>query len=103
SLDNAEAIGATWELGGPEALRWPEILRRIARACGRSKLVMPVPVFPLRLAAGALDRFAFFPVTRDQLTMLLQGNVVNSHEAFNTLGITPAQFADERLAYLGSR
>lgn len=103
SLDTAESIGATWELGGPEALRWPEILRRIARACGRNKLILPVPVLPLRLAAGLLDRFPFFPVTRDQLTMLLQGNVVNSQEAFTTLGITPAPFADSQLAYLGSR
>ena len=103
ALDTAEAIGATWGLGGPEALPWPEILRRIARACGRRKLILPVPVLPLRLAAGVLDRFAFFPVTRDQLAMLLQGNVVNSYEAFQTLGITPAQFGDERLAYLRGR
>lgn len=103
SLDAAEAIGATWELGGPDALRWPEILRRIARACGRSKLILPVPVLPLRLAAGVLDRFSFFPVTRDQLTMLLEGNVVNSEEAFQRLGITPAPFADEQLDYLRSR
>ncbi len=103
SLETAEAIGATWELGGPEALLWPEILRRIARACGRRKLILPVPVLPLRLAAGLLDRFTFFPVTRDQLTMLLQGNVVNSQQAFETLRITPARFAEEQLDYLASR
>lgn len=102
SLETPEAIGATWELGGPEALRWPEILRRIARACGRNKLILPVPVLPLRLAASVLDRFTFFPVTRDQLTMLLQGNVVDSREAFEKLRITPAQFSGEQLAYLAS-
>ncbi len=101
SLETAEATGATWELGGPETLFWPEILRRIARACGRNKLIVPVPVLPLRMAAAVLDRFTFFPVTRDQLTMLLQGNVVDSQEAFEAMGITPAQFADEQLAYLG--
>jgi NADH dehydrogenase len=100
SLEHAGSIGATWELGGPDTLVWPEIIRRIANACGRRKLIVPVPLWPLRLAASVLDRFDFFPVTRDQLTMLAQGNVVSSHAGFETLEITPAPFSGERLAYL---
>lgn len=100
SLEHAGSIGATWELGGPDTLIWPEIIRRIASACGRRKLIVPVPLLPLRLAASVLDRFDFFPVTRDQLTMLAQGNVVDSHAGFETLKITPAHFSGERLAYL---
>jgi NADH dehydrogenase len=100
SLEHAGSIGATWELGGPDTLIWPEIIRRIASACDRRKLIVPVPLLPLRLAASVLDRFDFFPVTRDQLTMLAQGNVVTSHAGFETLNITPAHFSGERLAYL---
>lgn len=99
-LDRQEAVGATWPLGGADTLEWPEILRRIATASGRRKLIVPVPALPLTLAASVLDRFRFFPVTRDQLQMLVAGNVVTSQRAFELLGIEPAAFSVEELSYL---
>jgi len=99
-LDVNETVGETYPLGGPDTLDWPEILRRIAAASGRRKLIVPVPVLPLKLAATVLDRFAFFPVTRDQLDMLVEGNVVTSQRAFERLGIEPAAFSVEELSYL---
>lgn len=95
-----ETIGETYPLGGAVTLEWPEILRRIAAASGRRKWIVPVPVLPLKLAAALLDRFPFFPVTRDQLDMLVEGNVVTSRRAFERLGIEPAAFTVEQLAYL---
>ena len=100
SLDDPGTIGETFPLGGPDTLAWPEILRRIADACGRRKLILPVPVLPIRLAAAALDRFPFFPVTRDQLDMLVKGNVVTSQRLFERFGIEPAGFSAAELAYL---
>lgn len=100
SLGEEGTVGETYALGGPDILEWPEILRRIAAASGRSKLIVPVPVLPLKLAAGLLDRFPFFPVTRDQLDMLVAGNVVTSRRAFDLLGVDPAPFSPARLAYL---
>lgn len=95
-----ETIGETYPLGGAVTLEWREILRRIAAASGRRKWIVPVPVLPLKLAAAVLDRFPFFPVTRDQLDMLVEGNVVTSRRAFERLGIEPAAFTVEQLAYL---
>jgi NADH dehydrogenase len=100
SIDDHGTIGETYSLGGPETLDWPEILRRIAEACGRRKLILPVPVLPVRIAATLLDRFPFFPVTRDQLDMLVKGNVVTSPRAFERLGIEPAAFSVAELSYL---
>jgi len=100
ALDAHETVGETCALGGPETLEWPEILRRIATASGRRKLIVPVPVLPLKLAATLLDRFPFFPVTRDQLDMLVAGNVVTSRRAFERLGIKPAAFSLAELSYL---
>jgi NADH dehydrogenase len=99
-LDRQETVGETYSLGGADTLEWPEILRRIATASGRRKLIVPVPALPLKLAAGALDRFPFFPVTRDQLEMLLRGNVVTSRDAFELMGIEPTAFSVEALSYL---
>lgn len=100
ALDRQETVGETYPLGGPDTLEWPEILRRIATASGRRKLIVPMPVLPLKLAATLLDRFPFFPVTRDQLDMLVEGNVVTSRRAFERLGIEPAPFSVEQLSYL---
>lgn len=100
SLEVPETVGEIYKLGGPETLEWTEILKRIAAASGRDKLIVPVPVLPVKLAAGLLGRFGWFPVTRDQLDMLVAGNTVASRRAFERLGIEPAPFSVERLAYL---
>jgi NADH dehydrogenase len=94
-------IGQTLDLGGPENLTWREILTRIAEATGRHKLMLPVPAFGVSTAAALLDRFESFPVTRDQLSMLLQGNTCGS-AALNRLGITPTAFDAESLRYLNN-
>ena len=52
-----------------------------------------------RIAATLLDRFPSFPVTRDQLQMLLEGNTCGDG-AFALLGIEPTPFGPEQLGYL---
>jgi NADH dehydrogenase len=100
SLEVSDTFGGTYVLCGPEALAWPEIIRRIAAAVGRRKTVVPVPAGLVRAAASALDRFESFPITRDQLDMLMEGNTGDSREIFSMLGIKPLRFDVENLAYL---
>jgi NADH dehydrogenase len=102
SLEATPATSATHVLCGPDALEWREIIRRIAAACGRSKLALPAPALPLRIAATLLDSHPWFPITRDQLDMLLEGNTGDSGDVFGTLRIEPTRFAAENLAYLAS-
>ena len=94
-------IGQILDLGGPENLTWREILSTIATAVGRQKLMLPVPAFGVSTAAALLDRFESFPVTRDQLSMLLRGNTCSS-AALSRLGITPTRFSAESLQYLNN-
>ncbi|MDH3275118.1 MAG: NAD(P)H-binding protein [Gammaproteobacteria bacterium] len=77
SLGQKSAIGKTFTLGGPEALSWPEMIRRIAAAANRQKWILPMPIGPMKLAASLLDWLPFFPVTRDQLIMLAENNVAD--------------------------
>lgn len=100
ALSLPSTIGQTLELGGPDDLTWREILARIAKATDRRKLMLPVPAFGVSAAAALLDRFESFPITRDQLTMLLQGNTCNS-TALQRLGISPTRFDADSLQYLG--
>nr|VFK15461.1 MAG: NADH dehydrogenase [Candidatus Kentron sp. LPFa]VFK31209.1 MAG: NADH dehydrogenase [Candidatus Kentron sp. LPFa] len=100
ALENPEAIHKTYTLCGPEALEWRAIMKIIGRAVGRNKWTVPVPVLPIRIAAALLERSADFPLTRDQLTMLLEGNTGDSSDVFDTYGITPTAFDEDALSYL---
>ena len=102
ALDNPQSIGQVYTLCGPEALSWKTILTRIADTYGRGKLMLPVPALGVAAAAKLLDRFESFPITRDQIAMLLQGNTC-SHCGLEPLGIDPRPFDTTHLAYLNER
>jgi NADH dehydrogenase len=53
----------------------------------------------IKIAASILDRFKWFPVTRDQLTMLMEGNTVSTNY-FDDFSINPRKFSMENLEYL---
>jgi len=101
ALETPGATRRTYVLCGPKALSWAHIIQVIARASGkRRKLVFPVPALAVKAAAAPLERFEFSPVTRDQITMLLEGNTGDSSEVFREFGIAPTPFDEASLAYL---
>jgi len=101
SLSNKESIGKTFELGG-EDLTWKEITKLIAIASDKeTKIFIPAPVLPIKIIAGILDRFSGFPIAKDQLIMLLEGNTCDGTEAFDFFDIKePTKFNLESLNYL---
>ncbi len=100
SLTDAASIGRVHELGGPESLMWKEILKRIASATDKALVTLPVPVWSVRTAALFLDRFEFFPLTRDQLEMLMAGNSCDASTLLEGYGIEPRPFDSGNLSYL---
>lgn len=100
ALENDKTIGQILSLGGPEALTWQEMIRRIAAAAGKSKVILPMPIGLMRLAATLLDRLPSFPVTRDQLKMLQEGNVADPDALQWLTGREPRSFSAENLGYL---
>lgn len=50
-LDNPEAVGRVFEIGGPEVLRYATMLRRVAALQGRRCLLIPVPLLSPRLSS----------------------------------------------------
>ena len=100
ALDTPASHGRIFPLGGPDALEWREILRIIAAATGRKKVMVPAPVGVVRAVAALLDGFEWFPVTRDQLQMLLEGNACDGREAWALFGIEPIRFEPAALGYL---
>ncbi len=101
ALTMPESSGKIFPLCGPRTVDWREVIRFIAGAAGVSKPVVPVPVWAVNTVATFFDRFAFFPVTRDQLSMLIQGNTCDSTAVFEALGIeAPIVFDEESLQYV---
>jgi len=99
SLKRKETFSQTISIGGPDALTWKEIIHTIAEAVDRRKWTIPVPVWGLWPILMLFDRLPFFPITRDQLIMLLEGNVANS-AIFRELDVNPIRFAVETLRFL---
>jgi len=100
SVDDPRTSHRTFTLGGPITLTWKQILETIAEACGKTKLMLPAPAFAPQIAASLCDRFPWFPVTRDQLTMLLEGNSCSGSALFDMLEIEPRAFEASQLGYL---
>ncbi|MBT8107852.1 MAG: NAD(P)H-binding protein [Gammaproteobacteria bacterium] len=101
ALHDDATSGEVIELAGPEVLSWRDMVERIAGAAGRSKLILPMPLWVMRTGATLFDWLPFYPVTRDQLTMLSEGNTAPV-DALEGLIDRPARAFDEtNLAYLG--
>ena len=102
ALNNGKTIGKIYELGGPKSYTWIELIDLIAAASGKKKWKIPAPVTPIKLAASIFERFPFFPITKEQLTMLLEGNTCDSTVAYKDFEFVPTNFSIENLEYLAS-
>ena len=101
SISMKNTIGKIYELGGPEKT-WKEILNEISIASGKNKIFVPVSVLPIKILASIFDRFSWFPISRDQLIMLLEGNTCDSSKVFELFDISPLLFSQENLKYLNN-
>lgn len=100
ALERPETIRQTYTLGGPHNMSWKQILSVICEVSGKHKLMMPVPATGPQFAAALLDKYAWFPISRDQIQMLLAGNTCSGDEIFSLCGIEPKPFNEEHLQYL---
>jgi NADH dehydrogenase len=100
ALGNDAAIGKTYVLGGPEVLTWAQMIRRIATTVGHHKWILPMPISIMKFGAILFDWLPFFPATRDQLTMLAEGNAAHPADLETLIGRPPLAFVPENLAYL---
>jgi NADH dehydrogenase len=100
ALNIEKTIGKIYGLGGPKSYTWIELIDLISAASGKKKWKIPAPVLPIKLTASLLGQFPSFPITKDQLTMLLEGNTCDSTDAFKDFDFVPTNFSIENLEYL---
>ena len=100
ALENDATKGRTIELAGPDVLSWDDMVKRIAAAADRKKLVLTMPLWLMRVGATLFDWLPFYPVTRDQLTMLEEGNTASPAALQELIGRPPQAMTPAALAYL---
>jgi len=94
------AFDESFEIGGPEVLTYLEIIDTVARTIGKKTLKFRQPVFFMRFLAALFDRFSWFPLTRDQITMLYDESYTDDRRLFDRYGITPRKLRDALAEYL---
>ncbi len=92
ALDDGAAVGQTYQLGGPEALSFDEVIRRIASTLGLRRTLLHVPLGLARPVVSVIQHIPGAPITRDQLTMLLEGSTCDTAAAALAFDVPRAPF-----------
>jgi len=82
ALENQASITRTYHCGGPESYSYDEILDLIGRALGRKAPVRKIhqPLWLMKPVVATLQSLPQFPMTGEQLEMLLEGNCCDPSE-----------------------
>jgi NADH dehydrogenase len=114
AVDGGLKPGTVYELGGPEAKSFRELLEYVCEVTGRKRLLATLPFGLASLQAGALEfvdklTFGLLPdaikMTRDQVTLLRSDNVVSDAaraegRTLEGMGIAPASIEGVVPSYL---
>ena len=101
ALDQPDAQGRTFELGGPAIYSFKELLQIVLAETGRNRILLPLP-FALASIQAFFLQFAPRPLlTPDQVKLLRHDNVVApTAPGLAELGIQPTTVEAEVPAYL---
>jgi uncharacterized protein YbjT (DUF2867 family) len=104
-LDARKALGRTFEVGGPEVMRYIDMMQRVATIEGRHNLVLPVPILSPALSARWLSLVTNVDTATGRALIDSMTNEVIVHD--NTirkwLPFEPMGYDEAVLAALGER
>ena len=89
-----DAVGETYELGGPTIYSSVEIMKLMAKMIGRKRLLVPIPFWYLAIWGWVLQKIPAPLLTYDQVKLLETDNVVSEGaKTMADLGVsaTPAE------------
>ena len=94
ALTLPETIGQIYHLGGSESYTYDDILDLTGKALGKDRVrKIHQPVSMVKPIVKLLEGFEKFPVTQDQLAMLLEGNECDNQSWSETFSIQPLSYA----------
>ena len=101
AIDCKEVFNKTFEVGGPKKYEFNELLDAIGKTLGKKVRKLHLPLFVIKPLIWLFGRFGFSPITYDQLTMLLEDNVCDEKEFYETLHIKPIPLEEGIKRYTG--
>jgi NADH dehydrogenase len=94
ALQRPETCGQTYHLGGGQSYTYDELLDLVGQALGKRHVAkLHQPLFMMRTATALLESIPLWPVSSDQIDMLLAGNVCNPADWATAFDLTPITFA----------
>jgi NADH dehydrogenase len=101
ATERADALGRSYELGGPRILTFRELLSYVLDVTGHRRPMVNMPAGLVRLQARLAEFLPNPPLTRDQLIMLQRDNVCGAEaQGLAALGISPKAIEAVVPAYL---
>jgi NADH dehydrogenase len=98
AVERAEPVGTAVDLAGPEVTSMRELIQLMSRITQRSPVMVPVPEFLAKTGTQAMETLGFdFPIHNDQITMLLEGNVLAPgapNALTDVFGVTPTPLGE---------
>jgi NADH dehydrogenase len=89
-VQESKTKGKTYELGGPKVYTFKQLMELMLKEIRRKRLLLPIPFGVAQLQAGVAELLPKPLLTRDQVTLLKQDNVVQKGAlSFKTLGLEP--------------
>ena len=104
-VTNPDAAGQTYELGGPRAYSFRELMELVVAETGRKRFLVPLPNAIASAIGVACSIFALTPwtppITEDQVELLKTDNVVSGgYPGLEALGVAPTAVEGILPAYL---
>ena len=101
ALERDDTVGQIYHCCGPQSLTYDEILDLIGKALGKTTVhKLHHPPWLMKPLVSLLDSLPFFPITANQLTMLLEGNVCDPTPWAETFAINPQELGTGIRSYL---
>jgi uncharacterized protein YbjT (DUF2867 family) len=92
AIDNPDAKGRTYEIGGPEHLTYNDLLTIMCEVRGKRRRLIHIPMGMMMPAVKALEKLGISPVTSDQLGMLSIDNICEVDAIKKDFGFEPVTY-----------
>ncbi|HLO26631.1 MAG TPA: complex I NDUFA9 subunit family protein [Geobacteraceae bacterium] len=100
ALEMPQTVGRTFELCGPDRMPYNDMLDIIGRVLGKQHVTkIPNPLSLMAAIVPLLQGFSFFPITMDQILMLIEENICDGSWR-ETFQFEPARFEEGIAGYL---
>jgi NADH dehydrogenase len=81
-----------FEMGGPDRIPFRDVVQKTASILGAKINIISTPAWSVRPLVRLFQRFAFFPVTVDQIRMLIEDNVCEIDPYVKAFQLEPKSF-----------